>query len=68
MCVCVCVVVVVSVCVCTVCVCQVYVQCAFVHVRAHECVSCACGLFFIGKISCTCMFSPFFFFKFVYMK
>ena len=44
------------------CVCQVYVQCACVCVRAHMRVCRVCGLFFIGIISCTCMFLPSFFF------
>ena len=68
-----CVVVVVVVCVWwwwCVCVQYVYVKCMcsvrlFVCMHTRVCVSCACGLFFMCIISCTCMFLPFFLFFFL---
>ena len=44
--------------VCVKCMCSVHL---FMCMHTHVCVSCACGLFFIGIISCTCLFLPFFF-------
>ena len=41
--------------VCVKCMCSVR---AFVCMHTRVCVSCACDLFFIGLVSCTCVFFP----------
>ena len=51
-----------GVCVYNMCVSSVCAVCMHSCACTRMCVSSACGLFFIGIISCTCMFLPFYYF------